>query len=69
MRYDIKYEHLIFVQEEITQSSAQNITDRKGKEESYSTRNPTDRCTVPKSRAAVDYTLTGVEPRGPTRSV
>ena len=26
-------------------------------------------CTVPKSRAAVDYTLTGVEPHGPTRSV
>ena len=28
-----------------------------------------DGCTVPKSRAAVDYTLTGVEPHGPTRSV
>ena len=26
-------------------------------------------CTVPKSRAAVEYTLTGVEPHGPTRSV
>ena len=26
-------------------------------------------CTVPKSHAAVDYTLTGVEPHGPTRSV
>ena len=26
-------------------------------------------CTVPKSRAAVDYTLTGVEPHGPTQSV
>ena len=26
-------------------------------------------CTVPKSCAAVDYTLTGVEPHGPTRSV
>ena len=25
-------------------------------------------CTVPKSRAAVDYTLTGVEPHGPTQS-
>ena len=26
-------------------------------------------CTVPKSRAAVDYTLTGIEPHGPSRSV
>ena len=26
-------------------------------------------CTVPKSRAAVDYTLTSVEPHGPSRSV
>ena len=26
-------------------------------------------CTVPKYRAAVDYTLTGVEPHGPTRGV
>ena len=26
-------------------------------------------CTVPKSHAAVDYTLTGVEPHGPSRSV
>ena len=26
-------------------------------------------CTVPKSRAAVDYTLTGVEPHGPSQSV
>ena len=26
-------------------------------------------CTVPKSHTAVDYTLTGVEPHGPTRSV
>ena len=27
------------------------------------------KCTVPKSRAAVDYTLTGIEPHGPSRSV
>ena len=26
-------------------------------------------CTVPKSRAAVDYTLTGIEPHRPSRSV
>ena len=26
-------------------------------------------CTVPKSRAAVDYTLTGIEPHGPSQSV
>ena len=26
-------------------------------------------CSVPKSRAAVDYTLTGIEPHGPSRSV
>ena len=26
-------------------------------------------CTVPKSCATVNYTLTGVEPHGPTRSV
>ena len=26
-------------------------------------------CTVPKSRAAVDYTLTGIEPHGPSRGV
>ena len=28
-----------------------------------------DKCTVPKYRAAVDYTLIGVEPHGPTRGV
>ena len=27
------------------------------------------KCRVPKSRAAVDYTLSGVEPHGPTRGV
>ena len=33
------------------------------------TLNTSGLCTVPKYRAAVDYTLTGVEPHGPTRGV